>query len=69
MVTILLSTEMPIANESKSFNMYDTNEDTSLSMPQDDHSSDKIGPLGPRTQKLTGKERIFQGYNSNIYQH
>ena len=49
--------------------MYDTNEYTSLSMPQGDHSLDNIGPFGPRKQKPTRKERIFQGNNGHSYQN
>ena len=49
--------------------MSDTNEDTSLRMPQDDHSSKTIGPLGPRTYKPTRKEQIFQGNNGDSYQN
>ena len=40
-----------------------------MSMPQDDHSTDKVDILGPRTQKLTWKQKRFQGNNRDSYQN
>ena len=37
--------------------MYDTNEDTSLSMPQDDHSPEKSAPLDLEPRNRQGKSK------------
>ena len=37
--------------------MYDTNEDTSLSMPQDDHSPEKSAPLDLEPRNQQGKSK------------